>query len=96
MARQINLIDYNFSVIYKRRILAGWNDPRHCADTLHDSWKLLFGFPRSRTVPANAWVANSVQIRATELAAYRLSNLKFDAANKLIGYTIVNVVSDPT
>ncbi|MFZ3214883.1 MAG: DUF2235 domain-containing protein [Candidatus Acidiferrales bacterium] len=70
-------------------------DPKHSADTLHDSWQLFYGFPRARTIPPGACLANSVQVRIAELAAYRPANLNLTTGNQLQDYAMVGVVSDP-
>jgi uncharacterized protein (DUF2235 family) len=58
----------------------------------HDEWKLIpWGLPKHRTVPANAAIANSVQLRLSGLPSYRPENLSLSGAD-LQGYTIINVL----
>jgi uncharacterized protein (DUF2235 family) len=43
---------------------------------IHDEWKLVpWGIPEHRTVPANAVMANSVQLRLAQVATYTPGNL---------------------
>jgi uncharacterized protein (DUF2235 family) len=70
-------------------------DPKHALDTIHESWNLLWAFPRHRTVPAAASVANSVMLRCEYDPNYRPSNL--DLSNGVpTGYDAVEVVTEPT
>jgi len=62
-------------------------------DTVHESWNVLWGFPRSRTVSDNSSIANSVVIRYQNEASYRPGNLKFPGGVPQAGYTIVPTVS---
>lgn len=70
-------------------------EAKHALDTIHESWTILWGSPRRRTVPQNAAVANSVSIRIGHDSAYRPANLQL-AGNRLSpNYTLQNVVADP-
>lgn len=62
-------------------------------DTLHDSWSILWGFPRSRSVADNSSLANSVAIRYQNVSSYRPSNLKFANNEPAASYQIVSVVT---
>jgi uncharacterized protein (DUF2235 family) len=72
-------------------------DAKNALDTLHDSWTLLWGFPRPRSIAANAWLSNSVVIRRQNDQTYRPGNLSFSndtpAGTPAPGYTIVPVVA---
>jgi hypothetical protein len=42
----------------------------------HDEWKIIpWGLPRHRTIPANAVLSNTVQIRIEQDPTYRPENL---------------------
>jgi uncharacterized protein (DUF2235 family) len=62
-------------------------------DTLHNSWNVLWGFPRSRSIAANSALANSVVIRYQNDQSYRPGNLSFPGGAPAPGYTIVPVVA---
>ena len=68
-------------------------DPKHSLDLLQDSWKVCWLFPKARTIPNDAWIANSVDIRINHILNYRPGNLQI-LSNRLSGYTIVSVVKD--
>ncbi len=61
----------------------------------HDEWKLIpWGVPEHRTVPANAVMANTVQLRlANRASVYRPTNLSLTQAGRLKGYSIVDVLA---
>ncbi|HEV2708761.1 MAG TPA: DUF2235 domain-containing protein [Edaphobacter sp.] len=60
----------------------------------HDEWKVLpWGFPEHRAVPANAVMANTVQMRLDGVAGYRPENLTLTAKGKLKGYQVVDVLA---
>ena len=62
-------------------------------DTLHNSWNVLWGFPRSRSIAPNASLSNSVVIRYQNDHSYRPGNLKFPDGAPAPGYTILPVVA---
>ena len=58
----------------------------------HDEWKLIpYGFPKHRTVPPEAVMSNTVQMRLDAMPEYRPENLNL-ADEKLSGYTIAQVL----
>jgi uncharacterized protein (DUF2235 family) len=70
-------------------------DPELALDKFHESWKILNGFPRRRSIDTTASIANSVAIRCAEEATWRPQNLTFDKGVLAKSYQIVNVVKDP-
>lgn len=67
-------------------------DSKRSLDTLHDSWGVQWGFPKSRAIPLGDFVANSAEIRTRTLTTYRPENLSIDADGGLSKYEIVTVV----
>ena len=70
-------------------------DPKNSLDKIHESWNLLWTFPVRRSVPADATIANSVDIRVAGEIGYHPPNLHYDAAGKLTGYSTETVVTVP-
>jgi uncharacterized protein (DUF2235 family) len=69
-------------------------DPKLSLDTVHESWNLLWGFPRRRTIAANASISDSVAVRIATESSYRPENLTYSAPGVLAsGYGMVNLVS---
>jgi uncharacterized protein (DUF2235 family) len=67
-------------------------DPANALGMQHDEWKLIpWAIPKHRTVPANAVMSNSVQLRLDGMAAYEPENLNMKA-RKLVGYGVEVVV----
>ena len=58
---------------------------------LHESWSILWGFPKRRTISADASIANSVALRAQGSALYRPQNLTFTTGLLASSYTAVTV-----
>jgi uncharacterized protein (DUF2235 family) len=58
-------------------------EPKHALDAAHDSWTPLWGFPKSRTVPGDAVIANSVALRLANLPTYRPANVALTSAGVL-------------
>lgn len=65
--------------------------PSYATAPLHESWNLLWGFPKRRTISSDASIANSVNIRAQGNAAYRPTNLSFVKGALAPEYTVVTV-----
>jgi hypothetical protein len=58
----------------------------------HDEWKLIpWGIPKHRTVPQNAVMSNTVQLRLDGLPQYAPENLTI-SNRRLSGYPIANVL----
>ncbi len=70
-------------------------DPKYSLDTLHESWNILCGFPRRRTISRDAAISNSVFIRCQHDNSYRPANLQFDGGSLSASYKAVTVVSQP-
>lgn len=68
-------------------------DPKNAVGQAHDEWKLIpWGIPEHRTVPENAVMANTVQMRLSGVPAYQPENLKLTADRKLSGYQEMDVL----
>ena len=68
-------------------------DAKYALDTLHNSWNVLWGFPKSRSIASDASLSNSVVIRYQNDPTYRPGNLNFPNGVPAQGYTIVAVVA---
>lgn len=68
-------------------------DPKHALDTKHESWSLLWAFPKKRSIDAESTIANSVFIRSEHDSAYRPGNLTFVGADLAPGYQKASIVS---
>jgi len=66
---------------------------QYALDTKHQTWNVLWGFPRSRSISDSASLANSVVIRYQNDSTYRPGNLKFPGGAPAPGYRIVPVVA---
>jgi len=62
------------------------------ARQLHESWSLLWGFPRYCMTAASASLANSVAIRCAHDSSYHPGNLTLTGCNPAATYTVVPVV----
>jgi uncharacterized protein (DUF2235 family) len=67
-------------------------DPKHALDQKHESWSVLWGFPRHRDILARSAISNSVQLRLSNDHSYRPSNLNIDGAGNLTGYSVVPIL----
>jgi uncharacterized protein (DUF2235 family) len=70
--------------------------PELALDKFHQSWNILCGFPKKRSIDPNSSIANSVLIRCTEDSSWRPQNLTFAGGSLAPTYQIVSVVKDPT
>jgi len=61
-------------------------------DTIHESWNLLWWFPRRRAVPNGATLGNSVAIRCQNDGTYRPPNLTLEHNAPAASYRLVPVV----
>lgn len=68
--------------------------PEYSLDTLHTSWTILCGLPRPRSVPQNATLANSVNLRCMHDNSYRPEHLVFNNGVLSPLYTLAQVVKD--
>jgi uncharacterized protein (DUF2235 family) len=62
---------------------------------IHESWSVLWGFPRNRSIAPNAALGNSVAIRYQADPAFRPPNLTGAGAALASGYGVVGVVNLP-
>lgn len=72
-------------------------DPKYALDQKHESWNLLWAFPRRRPIAADARIANSVSVRCQHDNSYRPENLLFsDSAKGILAaqYQITQTVLD--
>jgi uncharacterized protein (DUF2235 family) len=70
----------------------GRADPADAVGPPHDEWKIIpWGIPKHRTVPPNAVLSNSVQLRLNGMKEYAPENLNLKG-RKLVGYGVEAVV----
>jgi len=65
---------------------------KYALDALHESWNVVWGFPRSRFIAAGSSLANSVVIRCQNDQSYRPCNVRFSDGVLEPGYTAVPIV----
>lgn len=70
-------------------------DAKHSIDMVHESWNVLWGFPKRREVPSNATIANSVALRLQEDTSYRPPNIIRERLGMTNGYQSEEVVAVP-
>jgi uncharacterized protein (DUF2235 family) len=70
-------------------------DAKYALDQIHNSWSLLWGFPKSRTVANNSLVSNSVAIRGEYENSYQPENLTLNGGAQVATYQTVQVVTPP-
>ena len=70
-------------------------DAKYALDTVHSSWNPLWGFPRLRTIPDDACVADSVVVRCLHHDGWQPRNLKLVDGAPAPGYKVVSVVGRP-
>jgi uncharacterized protein (DUF2235 family) len=63
--------------------------------TLHDSWSILWAFPKSRTIPPTATIANSVGVRCAFDDCYAPPNLSLNNQTLAPSYASIPVVGLP-
>lgn len=70
-------------------------DAKHALDQKHESWSILWGFPKRRSIASNASISNSVAIRYLHDTSYRPGNLSI-ANGALAGtYQLIQTVAEP-
>jgi len=67
-------------------------NPKWALDTKHESWNILWAFPKHRSIAADASLGNSVAVRHETDESYHPSNLKFKGGELASTYKIVEVV----
>ena len=67
-------------------------DPKYALDTKHESWNVLWAFPKRRPIAANSMIADSVFTRCEHDSSYRPENLTFTGAEPASGYQNAPVV----
>lgn len=68
-------------------------EPKHALDTIHESWSLLWAFPKSREIATGSALANSVVIRCAHDPSYRPLNVML-VDGMPTGYGTVAVVAE--
>jgi uncharacterized protein (DUF2235 family) len=69
-------------------------DPKHALDHIHESWNVLWAFPKQRQVADGSELADSVIIRCMHDPSYRPTNLLLSDGIPN-GYPVVDVVAAP-
>ncbi|HWE53346.1 MAG TPA: DUF2235 domain-containing protein [Bryobacteraceae bacterium] len=67
-------------------------DPKFALDTKHESWNVLWTFPKHRTIAANSSIADSVSARVEHDSSYRPANLTFTTGTLASGYQKVAII----
>ena len=70
-------------------------DAANALDQIHESWNLLWLFPKSRTVANSSALGNSVAIRCEYDNAYEPENLSLNNGTLAASYQMVQVVTQP-
>jgi uncharacterized protein (DUF2235 family) len=70
-------------------------DAKFALDTLHDSWNVLWGFPKRRSIDPGASIADSVVIRCQHHDGWQPKNLELQNGIPASHYTITRVVTQP-
>jgi uncharacterized protein (DUF2235 family) len=68
------------------------SNPKWALDTKHESWNILWAFPRRRSIAADALLADSVIVRCENDSSYHPGNLKHTDGQVASSYEIVQVV----
>jgi uncharacterized protein (DUF2235 family) len=68
-------------------------DPKYAMDTKHESWSVLWTFPKRRTIAPTSSIANSVYTRIANDSSYRPENLTFTGGALASGYQQVPIVT---
>jgi uncharacterized protein (DUF2235 family) len=69
-------------------------DPAFALDTKHESWNVLWGFPKRRSIDAESTLANSVYVRCEQDSSYRPGNLTFAGSDPAPSYQKAPVVTN--
>jgi uncharacterized protein (DUF2235 family) len=70
-------------------------DAKFALDTLHESWNVLWGFPKRRPIAANASIADSVVIRCQHNDGWQPKNLELQNGIPAAHYMVARVVTEP-
>jgi uncharacterized protein (DUF2235 family) len=70
-------------------------DAKNALGQLHDSWSVLWGFPKARTVANDSTLSNSVAIRFEYQSGYQPENLELFDGGLAPSYQGVEVVAPP-
>ncbi|MGI9069760.1 MAG: hypothetical protein ACR2JB_00140 [Bryobacteraceae bacterium] len=70
-------------------------EAEYALDELHTSWKVFSGFPKRRSIPKDAVLANSVKIRLLHDNSWRPPNLSLENGVLSSQYKFVNVLAEP-
>ena len=69
-------------------------EAKYALDQLHDSWSVLWGFPKSRTFANSSTLGNSVAIRC-DYEDYQPENLTLTNGTPAASYQVARVVTPP-
>jgi hypothetical protein len=67
-------------------------EPKYAIDQIHESWNVLWLFPKSRTIAGNSTLGNSVAIRCQYENSYQPGNLTRAGGVPVASYPVVQVV----
>lgn len=87
----------NLGLVFDANVWANYAslDAKHALDEKHESWNLLWLFPKRRTIAQDVALSNSVVIRCTHDDSYRPKNLTLQDGVTANSYSIVQVVAPP-
>jgi uncharacterized protein (DUF2235 family) len=68
-------------------------DPKYALDTKHESWNVLWTFPKHRTIAPNSSIADSIATRVANDSSYRPENLTFTGTALAASYQQVPIVA---
>jgi uncharacterized protein (DUF2235 family) len=68
-------------------------DSKYALDSKHESWSVLWAIPKSRTVPPNSSISDSVYFRCEQDHTYQPRNLTFTNGAPASTYQRVSVIS---
>lgn len=67
-------------------------DAKSALAVMHESWSPIYGFPKTRLIPKDTMIANSVAVRLARDPSYRPANLDLNSARQPAGYSVEPVI----
>jgi uncharacterized protein (DUF2235 family) len=86
-------VDFSSDVLAKYALPM---DPKLALDTKHESWSVLWLFPKHRPIAAGSTISDSVSTRCEFDSSYRPANLTFSDGQLSSGYATAQVISQST
>jgi uncharacterized protein (DUF2235 family) len=76
-------------------LYGGLPDAKNALDQKHESWNIVWGFPRKRDIATTASISNSVSVRCAHDSSYRPGNLSITDGVLAGSYQMVRTITDP-